>query len=221
METFFGSILFSSLLMGFFGGPPCIAMCGGVCNFFANQSKSMFFLFQLGRLLGYGLLGIAAAILLTGIYNFFQYSIYLQPIRVLFHIFFILWGGYLIIYLKQPPFLNAVTRKINQFLSSLRLNNINPFFLGILWSLMPCALLYTALILTTMAVSITQGFLIMISFGIGTLFSLVSLSLIWVTLKDKIKSYESTCIRIAGFILVVCSIWGMMLTFKGIRELIC
>ena len=53
--------------MGFFGGPHCIAMCGGVCNFFANQSKSMFFLFQLGRLLGYGLLGIAAAILLTSV----------------------------------------------------------------------------------------------------------------------------------------------------------
>ncbi|MBT4182867.1 MAG: sulfite exporter TauE/SafE family protein [Nitrosomonadales bacterium] len=208
-------------MMGFFGGPHCIAMCGGVCNFFINQSKSKFFLFQLGRLLGYGLLGFVAALTLNSIYEFFQYSLYLRPIRIFFHLSIIIWGGYLIIYLQQPPVFKTFSVNSSRLLNTLKFHNINPFILGILWSLMPCALLYTALIMATMASSAAQGFFIMIAFGVGTLFALISLSFIWIIFKNKAKSYEGICIRFAGIILVTCSIWGMLMTLKLDKNLFC
>ena len=59
------SLTVSALVMGLVGGPHCVLMCGAACagigHAAGTQQKSALLSFQLGRWLGYSLMGGLAA----------------------------------------------------------------------------------------------------------------------------------------------------------------
>ena len=65
------SLALTALLMGLAGGPHCVAMCGAACAGLAQASgehrQRTLWSFQLGRLLGYALLGALAAASVQGL----------------------------------------------------------------------------------------------------------------------------------------------------------
>jgi len=65
-----GTLAFTALLMGLAGGPHCVAMCGAACAGLGQvagaQRAQALSAFQLGRLVGYSLLGALAAISVQG-----------------------------------------------------------------------------------------------------------------------------------------------------------
>ena len=65
------TLAITALLMGLVGGPHCVVMCGAACAGIGHaagaRKNSAMWTFQLGRVLGYSLLGGVAAASMQGV----------------------------------------------------------------------------------------------------------------------------------------------------------
>ena len=96
--------------------------------------------------------------------------------------------------------------KVNKFSKTLRSN----FLLGILWSLMPCGLLYSALLVAGLTLNILNGTLSMMFFALGTSVSLVISPIILLKIKNgKLWLNETQGMRIAGVLLMIAASWAI------------
>ena len=78
------SLALTALLMGLVGGPHCVAMCGAACGGIARaagpRSNTALLGFQLGRVLGYSVLGGMAAVSMEGLGWLTVQSAALRPV---------------------------------------------------------------------------------------------------------------------------------------------
>ena len=85
------TLLITAALMGWAGGPHCLAMCGAPCAAMARAGSpheaGTLVWFQVGRLLGYSALGALAAAAMQGLGWLTVYSAALRPVWSLFHAF--------------------------------------------------------------------------------------------------------------------------------------
>jgi sulfite exporter TauE/SafE len=77
-------------------------------------------------------------------------------------------------------------RPLVQFAGN-RTGLIKPLSMGLLWSLLPCGLIYSMLLLAAMSADPGRGALIMLAFGAGTLPSMFSMSALSGRLQSKIS----------------------------------
>jgi len=148
------TLALTALLMGLAGGPHCLAMCGAACAGIGRAAQKhgvgpgrdtrAMLMFQVGRMVGYSLLGALAASTLQGVGWLSTQSAVFRPVWTLFHILAFLVGGLLLWRAEQPLWLDgvgrSVWRKVQQMTAHWKLQRAGPLLLGMLWALMPCGL---------------------------------------------------------------------------------
>jgi sulfite exporter TauE/SafE len=208
------SLLFSSLILGLTSGPHCMTMCSVSCASFTclgGKEKILnLILFNLGRVLGYSLMGALAAGLFQAVGWLSINNIIVRKLWIFFHIFLIISGLYIIIFTKNPISIKFIVIKffkkigiMNQSRKCLSKSNI--FFIGLLWTLMPCGLLYSALMLATLSGDIYYGALMMSIFALCSGFILYLGPFLWIQIKENYSNKffnESYNFRLSGMIIV-------------------
>ncbi len=162
-------------LIGLVGSLHCIGMCGPIILALPgsnNSNASLFIgraLYNLGRILTYSLMGTIAGLFA----NKFILAGFQQYVSVGL-------GIVIIIYLLLPPKLkakaannfiyNKITSIMKIFYSQLNSNKsyFTFFVFGLINGLLPCGLVYIALIGSFSANGALNGFLAMFAFGLGT-----------------------------------------------------
>lgn len=168
----------AALAMGLFGSAHCAAMCGSASSVLCGASaegpsRQRLVAFNVGRLLGYAVLGaLANAVTMVGSQaslGFVRFGV-----RVL-SVLAVLSVGLKL--LDMPSLLDPLERagafvwrpasRLVARLLPLR-TTWQAALVGAVWGLMPCGLLYAALAMASTAPSPAQAALTMLAFGMGT-----------------------------------------------------
>lgn len=207
------SLALTALIMGVVGGPHCMAMCGAACAGIAggaapHEGKALF-AFQLSRVIGYSAFGAVAAGTVQGLALVGQQTAVIRPLWTLFHVLALLLGLVLLWQARQPAFVDdwgqQVWRRARPMLSAL--GPRAPWVLGVAWALMPCGLLYSALLVASLSANALDGALVMAAFGLG---SALVLSLgPWLWLRVRQARSGATAMRLAGLALALTSGWAL------------
>ncbi|WP_201536105.1 sulfite exporter TauE/SafE family protein [Psychrobacter immobilis] len=206
------ALLIAALLMGFFGSPHCLGMCGGLVTAFGLSMKdvspakrrALVVTYHLGRLTSYAFLGLIAGLIGTTV---------LEPLmsgnntpRILLGLVLVFVG----VTMLGAPFLSKLERfgmRFWQYLSPLRQKvfplNTFPRALtaGLLWGFLPCGLVYGALLIAVVAHNPLSGAALMFVFGLGTMPMLVATHETVGWLRDKIGRFRLR--QINGAMMVV------------------
>ncbi|SNT69731.1 sulfite exporter TauE/SafE family protein [Psychrobacter sp. LV10R520-6] len=195
------ALLVAALLMGFFGSPHCLGMCGGLVTAFGLSMKdvspakrrALVATYHLGRLTSYALLGLVAGLIGTTV---------LEPLmkgnstpRILLGLVLVFVG----VTMLGAPFLTKLERfgmRFWQYLSPLR-QKVFPLTTfpraltaGLLWGFLPCGLVYGALLIAIVAHNPLSGAALMFVFGLGTVPMLVATHETVGWLRDKIGRFR-------------------------------
>ena len=214
------TLALTALLMGLAGGPHCLAMCGAACAGIGRaaqkqaggQGVSAMLLFQLGRVIGYSALGAFAASTMQGVGWLSTQSAVFRPLWTLLHIVAFMVGGLLLWRGEQPIWLEdfgrGIWRRVQRMTAHLKLRNGGAVILGVLWALMPCGLLYSAVLVAGLTAHAFEGALVMLAFALGSSLSLLIGPWLWLQLKGSVSTGQWG-IRLAGLTLAVTSGWGL------------
>ena len=166
-------------------------------------------LFQLGRVLGYSSLGALAAASLQGLGWLTGQSAALRPLWSFFHIACIALGLTLLWQARQPVWLEATGRII--WTQARRFTQHGgraaPLFMGVLWALLPCGLLYSALLVAALTSHALEGAAVMTLFVAGTSVSLMAGPWLWLRLRGP--GSGAWGMRVAGLALAASSAWAL------------
>lgn len=216
----------TALFMGIAGGPHCVAMCGAACAGISRgasgqQSTPALLTFQAGRLAGYALFGAFAAGSVQGLAWLGTNTAVIRPVWTMFHVAAMLLGLVLIWRARQPAWLDGlaqgVWRKARPVLG--RLGPRAPAVLGVAWALMPCGLLYSALMVASLSADALEGALIMALFSAGTSLSLTVGP--WLLLRLRGNGSGGWGIRLAGIALAATSGWALWMGITNPTGLWC
>ena len=201
--------------MGLFGSVHCIGMCGPlvmalpIFQFNLIDKLVATFLYHLGKISTYGLLGIVVGFFGRQI-PFYNVQQHLSIVIGVLMLLYVLWVFYLhpsqkLGFLKiewiQKPVLAALGKLLKQ-------NRILSFLLiGLLNGLLPCGMIYLALASAWASQSVLQSGLFMVSFGIGTLPALVLIAfggqLMGFAFRQKIQKALPIMLMSMGVLLIL------------------
>jgi sulfite exporter TauE/SafE len=216
------SLLATAGVMGLVGGPHCLAMCGAACvgvsHWSPHRVLSPLLLFQLGRLIGYALLGAVVAGSMQALGWMTVHSTALRPVWSMVHIAALVIGLMLMIRAEQPVWLSNAASGVWHKLSSprqrqsLHQHPLGPLLLGLVWAFLPCGLLYSALLVAMLSASPLEGAAVMSSFAVGGALMLICAPWLWGRLARWQMSSEKLShvgVRLAGLGLAASSAWGL------------
>ena len=207
------SLALTALLMGLAGGPHCVAMCGAACaglgQAAGTRQAQALGAFQLGRLLGYSLLGALAALSVQGLGWLSTQSAAIRPLWTLLHVGAMALGLVLMVQARQPVWLDQSARRlwarVRRFHE--RRGAWVPLVVGALWALMPCGLLYSALMVAALTAQPIEGAATMALFALGSSVSLWLGPWLWLRLQSL--GDGAWGMRLAGAALFGVSAWGL------------
>lgn len=207
------SLALTALIMGLAGGPHCVAMCGAACagiGYAAGPHTSRALVsFQVGRCLGYSLMGGLAAFSVQALGWLTVESAALRPVWSMLHVGAVILGLLLVWQAKQPVWLDQSAQQVWAKIRRLNadLGKVAPVAVGALWAFMPCGLLYSALMVAALTGNALEGAITMACFALG---SGVSLGFApWLLLKLKSWDDGAWGIRLAGLALAITSSWAL------------
>jgi sulfite exporter TauE/SafE len=203
------ALTYSALIMGLAGGPHCVAMCGAACTALTQSPQQPYgiYLYHLGRLCGYATLGAIATFAIQSIAWVSSYSAVLHPLWTFFHVLIFFWGILLLVLARQPIWVDRAGRNIWGHVKKLSVKQGGHFYIGMLWALMPCGLLYSALIIASFNGNPLDGAISMAAFAVGSSTSLFLAPWLWIKLKTK--AVEPYGMRLAGLLLSGASAWAI------------
>ena len=207
----------TALLMGLVGGPHCVAMCGAACAGLGQaagaRKNSAILGFQLGRVLGYSALGGVAAASMQGLGWLTIHAAALRPVWTMFHVAAFLLGLVLLLRAQQPIWLERAGRNVWARAKALGAGARGaPLVLGGLWALLPCGLLYSAVLVAAMAGGPLDGALVMALFALGTSVTMTAAPWLWLQLRGTsvaVGEAGSWGVRLAGLALAGSSGWAL------------
>lgn len=203
----------TALLMGLVGGPHCVAMCGAACAGIGRsagpRSTQALLGFQVSRIAGYAGLGAVAGGSVQGMAWLGSHTAALRPVWTMFHVAALLLGAVLVWQARQPAWIDhlgqSVWRKARPAMAAL--GPRAPFVLGLGWALMPCGLLYSALLVAALSAGAAEGAGVMALFAVGTSVSLLAGP--WLLLRMAEWRSGGWGIRLAGATLMLASGWAI------------
>jgi len=211
------SLAVTALLMGLAGGPHCIAMCGAACAGIGQAAgvhkTAAMWTFQLGRIVGYSALGALAAASMQGLGWLTVQSAALRPVWSLFHVAAMTLGLVLLWKAQQPVWLENAGKAVWRGARALAMGRGRgaPLVIGVLWSLLPCGLLYSALLVAALAGGPLNGALVMGLFATGTSVSMLVGPWLWLRLKGD--GSGAWGVRLAGLALAMMSGWALWMAY--------
>lgn len=207
----------TALLMGLAGGPHCIAMCGAACAGIGQAAgarrTSAMWLFQVGRILGYSAMGALAAASMQGLGWMTVQSAALRPVWTMFHVAVLVVGLVLMVNAQQPIWLEQAGKKIWSKARSLVVSRgmQGTLVLGVLWTFLPCGLLYSALLVAGLTGRAVDGALVMALFALGTSVSMMLGPWLW--LRFGTNSRGDWGVRLAGLALAGSAGWALWMAY--------
>lgn len=231
----FVSIAWTAFVMGLVGGPHCIAMCAAPCSAVVSgkapsnatvqktppQEHALQWLprkkhgqrllaYHSGRLLGYASVGAAAAMAMQSLAWLTQQTVALRPVWTMLHVAVLAWGLMLMVQARQPVWVERAGRAVWQKVSPMVAAPGGVFVTGFLWSLMPCGLLYSALLVAALSGGAVQGALSMALFAIGSGLWLLAGPWAWLRLRERLNAARASWgTRAAGFLLCGVASWAL------------
>jgi len=208
------TLALTAFLMGLMGGPHCIAMCGAACAGISQGARigttGGLLLFQVGRVIGYSFIGSLAAASMQGMGWLTVQSAALRPVWSLFHVAVILLGLVLVFKARQPVWLERAGQGLWRRARALGASApAAPLVLGIVWSLLPCGLLYSALLVAALAGNVAAGAGVMALFALGTSVTMTLGPMLWLRLRSGRGGDGAWGIRLAGAALAASSAWAL------------
>ena len=184
MSALVYTFIVPSFLMGLMGGAHCIGMCGGIVCALTHscQSKSRRHFSAFGYQLAYSV-GRITTYSLLGAFTGFAGVVMAERagssgatiLRYTSAILIILSGFYVAGWWRYTDILERAGKIFWQPLSRLTRYFVpvtslpQAYLLGGLWGLLPCGMVYSALLFSLSAHQVAGGALVMLAFGLGTL----------------------------------------------------
>ncbi len=201
----------TALLMGLAGGPHCAGMCGAACGALGRvRGGRSLWEFQAGRLAGYSLAGAGAAFSVQSFAWLSAQSAGLRPLWTLFHLAVLGWGLMLVVQARQPGWLGDAGRAVWSRVRPAAAAQGGAFTAGALWALMPCGLLYSALLVASLSGGPLEGALSMALFALGSTGWLMMAPWLLMRLQGTGNALRRDWgTRAAGALLVLVAAWGL------------
>jgi hypothetical protein len=167
--------------------------------------------FQAGRVIGYAALGALAAASVQGLGWLTVQSAALRPVWSLLHVAATVLGLVLLLSGRQPLWLQAGARSVWARVRKVGAGGVlaAPLGLGVVWSLLPCGLLYSALLLASLSGEPLSGAATMALFALGTSLTMMAGPWLWLRLGLSRMGDGTWGIRMAGAALAVASGWAL------------
>jgi sulfite exporter TauE/SafE len=194
----------AALLIGLLGAGHCLGMCSGIASALtfsikANQSKAVSLLsllfYNLGRISSYSLAGAIFAASSGALVIWFggkEALIYLRIIAAILMLMLALyiskiWHGLLVIE-QAGIFIWKFIKPAAQTFIPLK-HPLFAFPLGFLWGWLPCGLVYSTLSWAASSGSASNGMLIMLGFGLGTMPAMLTVGTFSNHLKNTLNGH--------------------------------
>jgi len=222
MSAFDPAVLVTAFLAGLLGSGHCFGMCGGIAGSLGALSGGSSrrqlvlpaFQFNLGRLLGYAILGAIAAGIIGAVGEIVALKAYAKWFRVVTAVmvliiglqFLVDWGSLRIIEKGGA----GIWKKIAPIAAKVSQRNdwIGRTGLGICWGFLPCGLVYTVLMTAASTGNALTGALTMFAFGAGTAPAMMGLTVAAPALATFLS--DRLVRRIVGFSLIVLAVWMLL-----------
>ena len=191
-----------------------MAMCGAACAGISRaagegRGARALWAFQFSRMLGYSLMGAFAAGSVQGLAWLGSNTAVLRPIWTMMHVAAFALGVALMAMARQPAWVDGMAQRVWRKIkpSMIGMGQKAPFVLGMGWALMPCGLLYSALLVASLSASAVDGAVIMAAFSVGTSVALTAGP--WLLLRIRGGQAGGFAIRLAGVALAATSGWAL------------
>lgn len=216
-------IAWAAFLMGLMGGAHCLVMCAAPCGallrpgtsagvqvqvvkFVRNRrSWTRPWLFHLGRIVGYSVVGAMAAYAMERLAWFSQGTSALRPLWSLVHIAIIGWGLMMVMQLRSPAWMESAGRTLWGRIQPVISRPGGLFAVGCGWAFMPCGFLYSAFLLAALSGGPVAGALSMAMFALSSGLWLWGGRWVWLNVRERFANprWEAWGGRLAGLVLVV------------------
>lgn len=232
--------LFSGLILGLFGSTHCLLMCGGLMSALsmratkaaqnddadqiatsaiAAPSLAPLVWFNIGRVLGYGLLGLIlgmlGSILSQNLANEENLESYMQLEFLRWIAGFMLiamglyigrwWFGLTQLEKLGLPLWKAIQPTLSKWIPLQ--TRLRGFTVGLVWVFLPCGLIYSSLIWSMSLASPLLSGAAMLAFGLGTLPVLLATS---ITSQSFGQLLQQKQVRsFAGLALIIFGVWTL------------
>ena len=213
----------AAISLGFLGSFHCIGMCGPIALALPIQKGNKFqqfaglALYNAGRTFTYAAFGFGLGSL-GSTFAWIGYLRYLSIFSGILMLLYVLWPARLDPYFHPPKFwqkfIQHLKKQMGEMLRSRKMQSW--FLLGILNGLVPCGLVYLALISSIATGSALSGSLYMLMFGIGTLPAMMAVGFFkqWfsISLRTHVRKLTPFMLAIAGILLVM---RGILIEYPG------
>ncbi|MCL1622955.1 sulfite exporter TauE/SafE family protein [Moraxella sp. Tifton1] len=210
------SLLIAALTMGFFGSPHCLGMCGGIVAAFGLSMKNLsvtkrrilITTYHIGRLISYTTLGVIASMVGSQV---------IAPFLTNNDLPRMLLGGALVLaalLMLGAPVLTRFEKLgmgLWQSLTPIRQKVLpidsvpKALGAGMLWGLLPCGLVYGALVVSVgMSTTLNHalsGAIFMMFFGLGTLPMLIATDSMIGLLQNTVKRFNLR--KLSGMLMLI------------------
>lgn len=219
----------AAFLVGLLGGIHCLGMCGGIVSALtfslpATQRNSlgnllpMLLAYNTGRISGYVLAGGLAGGLGAAFLSFAGLENLRHFLQIFAALFMIALGLYLAGIWMGVARIENTGRRLWRHVEPMGRRFMpldspgKALPLGFIWGWLPCGLVYSVLIWSLSAASITEGALLMLAFGLGTLPNLLLMG----AAAAKLAKFTRNPLvkRIAGLLVVTL---GLLLLWQAVR----
>lgn len=201
-------MIYAALIMGLLGSLHCVGMCGPLLVLMRTKdgkvSLSSVLLYHMGRISTYMILGLMVAILGEGL-RLVGVQQYISLILGILILFFILFARNPEQTMFRVLRLDKGTKVLHQFYGRLMKKNVfaAKFILGSLNGLLPCGLVYSALLLSLGTETGFEAGAVMLVFGLGTLPTLFFLEWIQKFVKFKFKRVFQYSMLLVGILFIL------------------
>jgi len=209
-------LLATAGLLGLFGGPHCVAMCGapaaGTIRLVREPAAGATLAFHAGRAASYGVAGAMVAAVAQSLALAGELVVALRPLWVLLHAGVLAWGLALLLRGRQPAWAHTLGRAAAARLRPHIHSSLGVLAAGALWVLMPCGLLYSALAMASLANGPATGAAAMLLFALGTGLSLAAAP--WLLARLQAWAGGMRGERLAGLLLSLLALQALWMDLE-------
>lgn len=167
-------------------------------------------------------MGALAAMAMQSLAWMTQHTAALRPVWTFMHVAVLAWGLMMVLQARQPAWVEQAGRSVWNRVRPLVQAPGGVFVTGFLWALMPCGLLYSALLVAALSGGAWQGALSMALFGVGSGLWLLAGPWLWQHLRVRMNVLRASWgTRFAGFLLMAVACWALWMDLVYRPSLIC
>ncbi len=226
------SALLTAFFVGLLGSGHCFGMCGGIAAGLGSlpvhsegragtKPRAMSaLLFNSGRIISYAVLGLISAWILSRVGKVLNVPQWSMILRLLTALMIFLIGLQFLFNWQLLAWIERGGAKVWKYVLPLAVRasslpgGSGRLLLGLCWGLLPCGLVYSVLLTASAANSPVSGALVMLAFGVGTLPSMLGMSLAAPTLAAMLSDKWTRKLMGAALILLAVLSVSLMVIHK-------